>query len=363
LINESKKIITFENLIGKKIAIDAFNTLYQFLAIIRGVDGSPLKDLQGNVTSHLSGIFNRTINLLEKDIKPIFVFDGPPNPFKKAEIERRRQIKREATQKMHEAQDLEETEEIVKFAQATSSLNSDMINESKVLLTAMGIPIIEAAQDGEAQAAYLVQKDFAWGVGSQDYDALLFGAPKIVRNLSQNRQKKVRNTVVNVDLEWLSLAKFLEENAINQDQLVDIGILTGVDFFPGIEGVGAKTALKLILEHGSIEKILESKVEVHKHPIELDLAEIQKVRDIFLKPTVNTDVTMPKWHRPDVEKIKEILIETHNFNRERVEAALSRLSSASSTQTQRTMDSFLGSFSSPSTKSIPSKKNTIKKNH
>lgn len=340
LIKESKKVITFENLVGKRIAIDAFNTLYQFLAIIRGVDGSPLKDLQGNVTSHLSGLFNRTINLLEKNIKPLFVFDGPPNPFKFKEIERRRQIKREAVKKMQEAQDAEDLEEAVKHAQATSSLNKEMIEEGKDLLKAMGIPVMEAAQDGEAQASYLVSKDIAWAVGSQDYDSMLFGASRIVRNLSQNRTRKVRNTTVNVELEWITLPKLLEENIITREQLVDIGILTGVDFFPGVEGIGAKTALKLVKEYGSIDALIEQKVEVHKAPLDLDLNEINQVRAIFLKPAVITDFPSPQWHRPNMNKIVEILVEKHNFNKERVESALARLMSTSSTQTQRTMDTF-----------------------
>ena len=147
--------------------MNGFNALYQFLAIIRGQDGEPLKDLQGNVTSHLSGIFNRIINLLEENVRPIFIFDGPPNEFKVAEIQRRHAIREEATKKMAEAQDAQDSEEAVKFAQASSKLTGDMIDESKDLLQAMGIPIIQAAQDGEAQAAYLVSKDIAWAVRSK----------------------------------------------------------------------------------------------------------------------------------------------------------------------------------------------------
>ncbi|MHA1584599.1 MAG: flap endonuclease-1 [Promethearchaeota archaeon] len=341
IVQDQKKIITFENLVGKKIAIDAFNTLFQFLAIIRGYDGTPLKDFQGNVTSHLSGLFYRTINILEKDIKPIFVFDGPPNPLKKAEIERRRAIRNDATKKFHEAQDLGEMKEAAKFAQASSRLNTAMIEESKEFIQAMGIPIVQAKQDGEAQAAYLVQKDAAWAVGTQDYDALLFGAPRIVRNLSQNRTRKVKSTIVKVDLEWLSLPKVLEANNLSQSQLVDIGILTGVDFFPGIEGVGSKTAFKLIQDYNTLDEMWEKNITIRKKPIQdlLEYEKIGQIRDIFLKPAVSTNYPELKWHKPNPEKIKEILCEKHNFDLTRVESAISRLKKKAGSS-QKTMNDF-----------------------
>ncbi|WP_371803264.1 flap endonuclease-1 [Candidatus Lokiarchaeum ossiferum] len=341
LVQEEKKIITFENLVGKKIAIDAFNTLYQFLAIIRGVDGSPLKDYSGEVTSHLSGLFYRTINIVEKDIQPIFVFDGLPNPLKMEEIERRRTIRKDATKRMHEAQDLGREEEAAKFAQASSKLTSEMIAESKDFIKAMGIPIIQAKQDGEAQAAYLVKQNYAWAVGSQDYDALLFGAPRVVRNLSQNRTKKVKSTTVKVDLEWLSLAKILQSNELTQEQLVDIGILTGVDFFPGIEGVGAKTAYKLIKSHHSIDSLMNNNIEIRKKPISesLNMDMVNQVRNIFLKPEIDPNIPPLKWKKPNQDKIFEILCEKHNFNKERVSTALNRLKKKAGS-TQRTLGDF-----------------------
>ena len=342
LVQETKKTITFSNLVGKKIAMDAFLQLYQFLAIIRGKDGTPLKDHSGRVTSHLSGLFYRTINIIEKDVKPIFVFDGPPNVLKMAEIERRRANRRDATKQMHEAQDLGKTAEAKKYAQATSRLTSEMIEESKVFVKAMGIPVVQAKQDGEAQAAYLVNEGHAWAVGSQDYDALLFGAPRVVRNLSSNRTKKVKSTIVKVNLEYLPLQKVLGFHKISHPQLVDIGILTGLDFFPGVEGIGAKTALKLIVEHGSIDQLLEKDISIRKQPLSksLDLELVNQVRHIFLTPAVSTEIPRMKWSRPDPDKIREILIENHNFDPNRVNNAIERLNKKNSASTQRTMDSF-----------------------
>ena len=327
LVAEQKKIITFENLVGKKIAIDTFNMLYQFLAIIRGKDGRSLKDLQGNVTSHLSGLFYRTINIIEKDIKPIYVFDGPPNPLKMEEINRRRLIRHDATKKMKEAQDLGRIEEAAKYAQGTSKLNSSMIEESKELLKALGIPIIQAKQDGEAQAASLVKNNLAWAVGSQDYDSLLFGTQRMVRNLSQSRTKKVGTTTVKVNLEWISLPKILETHNLSQEQLVDIGILVGVDFFPGVPGVGPKTAINLIQKHGNLETILGENLEIRKHKVNDHLSEdfISQIREIFLSPHVYTDLPKIKWRTPNLDKIREILCERHDFNSNRIDTALERI--------------------------------------
>ncbi len=342
MVQDTKKVITFGNLIGKRIAMDAFLQLYQFLAIIRGADGTPLKDHSGRVTSHLSGLFYRMINIIEKDVKPIFVFDGPPNVLKMAEIERRRANRRDATKQMREAQDLGKTADAKKFAQATSRLTGEMIEESKVFVQAMGIPVVQAKQDGEAQAAYLVNEGYAWAVGSQDYDALLFGAQRVVRNLSANRTKKVKSTVVKVNLEYLTLQKVLASNEISHPQLVDIGILTGVDFFPGVEGIGAKTAIKLISEHGSIDQLLEKGISVRKKPISesLDMELINQVRSIFLSPQVFTDIPRLKWSRPDADKIREILVEEHNFDASRTDTAIARLMKKNASSTQKTMDSF-----------------------
>lgn len=325
LVSESKKEIDYIDLSQKTIAIDAFNQIYQFLAIIRGQDGEPLKNLAGETTSHLAGLFNRTAHLLEQDIKPIFVFDGEINELKKAEIERRRAIKAEAQTKMEEALDLEDYEEARKFAQATSKINETMIESAKLLLKAMGCPVIQAKQDGETQASYLVQKNIAWAVGSQDYDSFLFGSSRLVRNLSMNRTRKFKNTTIEVKLEYYSLEKILQDLQITRSQLIDIGILVGLDFFEGIKGIGAKTALKLIKEYQSIENIVQNKVEIKKQPIEVDLDLINKVRNIFLNPQINESFEQPTWKKPDKDKIIEILVEANHFSKDRVEKVLEKL--------------------------------------
>jgi flap endonuclease-1 len=341
LVNKVKRTITFENLFKKEIAIDAFNTIYQFLAIIRQRDGTPLKDYQGNTTSHLSGLFYRSINFLEHNIKPIYVFDGKPSELKMETIKERKKIKEEARKKMVEAQDAEDFKEAKKFAQFTSKLDENMVEESKKLIDSMGIPIIQASSEGEAQSAYMVEVGDAWACASQDYDTLLFGGQRLLRNFAINRSRKVRDTTVTLDIEYVSLTKFLDTQGISREQLIEMGILIGTDFFPGIKGIGQKTALGLIKKHGSLENILKSKVQVGGKEIQLNDEIIEPIKNIFLNPDVKKDYKLPKSKKIDFERIEELLVEQHNFSKQRVENALERLRKLDSKKTQVSLDDFL----------------------
>ncbi len=341
LVNEVKRTITFDNLFKKVISIDAFNTIYQFLAIIRQRDGTPLKDYQGNVTSHLSGLFYRSINFLEHNIKPVYVFDGISSDLKLDTIRARKKIKEEAHKKMIEAQDAEDFKEAKKYAQQTSKLDASMIEESKKLIESMGIPILQASSEGEAQSAYMVEVGDAWACASQDYDTLLFGGERLLRNFAINRSKKVRNTTVTLDIEYVSLSKFLKNLEINREQLVEMGILIGNDFSPGIKGVGQKTALDLIKKYGSIKNILNNKIKVGSKEILLDLKLVEQVKKIFLFPDVKKDYNGPKSKKINYERIEELLIEEHNFSKQRVESALDRLRKLDSSKVQVSLDDFL----------------------
>ena len=341
LVNEVKRTITFENLFKKDIAIDAFNTIYQFLAIIRQQDGTPLKDYEGNVTSHLSGLFYRSINFLEHGIRPIYVFDGKPSELKLNTIKERRKIKEEAQKKMVAAQDAEDFKEAKKFAQLTSKLDEGMIEESKKLIESMGIPLIQASSEGEAQSAYMVEMGDAWACASQDYDTLLFGGERLIRNFAVSRSRKLKDTTVTLDIEYVSLSKFLKNLGINREQLVEMCILIGTDFFPGVKGVGQKTGLELIKKHESIENILNRNVKVGGKEIVLDVEFIEQIKNIFLNPDVRTDYNIPKPKRINYERIEELLIEQHNFSKQRVENALDRLRKLDAKKTQVSLDDFL----------------------
>lgn len=340
LIKPVAKKITLRNLTSKRIAIDAFNSLYQFLSTIRQPDGKPLKDFNGNVTSHLSGLYYRTLNLIESDLRPVYVFDGPPHELKLNTIKQRREKRDQARKKMEQAQDDLDDTEAKKFAQATSRLTSQMIEESKELLEYMGIPWIEAIHDGEGEAARLINNGNVWASASQDYDSLLFGAKRLIRNLNISRKRKVNNRVVEVDIKFYSCEKVLEHLNITQDQLVDVGILVGTDFFKGIFGVGEKTALNLIKKHGSIEQIIKEKVEIHKKPITIDEDLLFRIRGIFSDVKAPADKIKFKWTSPNESGIRELLQERHNFSKQRIDNSIKRLLGKKSGKIQTSLDKF-----------------------
>jgi len=273
----------------------------------------------GRITSHLNGLFYRTINLLEIGIKPVYVFDGKPPEIKQAEILKRMKVKEEAEKKYLEALARGDLEEARIYAQQTSRLTTPMVEDAKKLLTYMGIPWVQAPSEGEAQAAYMVSRGDAWAAASQDYDSLLFGAPRLVRNLTITGRRKLprKNVYVEIKPEIIVLEDLLSYHKITREQLVYIGLLLGTDYNPGgVKGVGVKRALKLVRELKSLDAI----VRAVKAEFPVDPHEIVK---IFLEPQVTSDYKL-EWRKPDVDKVKEFLCEEHQFSETRVQNALDR---------------------------------------
>ncbi len=309
---------------GKIVAIDGYNALYQFLAAIRGPDGSPLMDSSGRITSHLSGLFYRTINLVEEGIKPVYVFDGNPPELKVKELERRKALREEAAKKYEEAVKEGDLEAARRYAMMSSKLTSDMVEEAKRLLNVMGIPWVQAPAEGEAQAAFMVRRGDAYASASQDYDSLLFGSPRLVRNLTISGKRKLprKDAYVEVKPEVIELSKLTEKLGITREQLIDIGILLGTDYNPeGFEGIGPKTALTLIKTYGSIEKVPKGYLRTREE------VDVVKIKNYFLHPPVTAEYKL-EWREPDQKGIIEVLVKDHDFNEERVKNAVERLSKA-----------------------------------
>lgn len=320
-----KKEIELVELSGKKIAIDAYNNLYQYLTIIRDkLTGEPLKDHLGRVTSHLSGLFYRTANWVEIGIKPIFVFDGPAPEFKKKTIETREVAKEVAKKKWEIA--LEKGEEAIAYAQAAAKLTDEMIEDSKKLLDGMGIPWIQAPSEGEAMCAYLCKKGIVFGTCSQDADALLFGSPFLIRNLSVTGKRKLpkKELYVEIKPEIVELQQALSSLGITREQLIIIGLLVGTDYNQGIEKVGPKTALKLVKEHKTLKKVL-TKVEWR------DEADPEEIYKFFLNPPV-TEKYKVEFKEPDKEKIIKFMVKEHDFSQDRIEKVIEKLQASKEKQ-------------------------------
>ena len=336
----SHRKITLDDLSGKTFAVDAYNALYQFLAIIRGPTGVPLMDRQGRVTSHLSGLLYRTTNLAERRIRLVYVFDGTPPALKETEIKRRRAVKIEATIKYEKAIARGEVEAAKQYAQATASLKDLMVEDAHRLLEYLGVPYVQAPSEGEAQAAYMAARGDVWAAASQDYDSLLFGATKLVRNLAISGKRKLpmREAYVQVDPEIIELADTLESLPFTHEQLIDLGILIGTDFNPdGFKGIGPKTALKLLRENRTIEGIAQ------KDPDFQLPQNLNRIRQIFLKPEVTSHYSL-NWKEPQTEDLVRFLCGERDFNEERVRTAVERAKSALSKDSGRqTLESFFQS--------------------
>lgn len=312
----SPEEISFNDLDGKIVALDAANVIYQFLSSIRQYDGTPLRDENGRVTSHFSGILYRTSSLIEKGIKPIYVFDGQSSALKKETQQKRAEVKKESEKKWKEALEEGRVEDARKYAVRSSRMSPEIVEGSKRLIKLMGIPYIQAKGEGEAQASYMVARGDAWCVASQDYDCMLFGAPRMVKNLTISGSQN--------NPELIELGKILETLNITREQLVDLAIMVGTDFNQGIKGIGAKKGLKLIKEYGDIYHVLESL------DIKLDV-DAQILREMFLNHDVDSNYQL-KWEKADKQGIIDFLCGEHDFSEDRVLSAVDKLKKLESTQ-------------------------------
>jgi flap endonuclease-1 len=321
--------IQLEDISGWKLAVDGYNTLYQFLAIIRGMDGGHLKDAKGRVTSHISGLFYRNINLMELGIKLVYVFDGKPPELKMEEIRRRSEQRREAKDQYLRALQSGDMLQARKFAEASTVLRRDMVGDAKELLEAMGIPWVDAPSEGEAQASTMAAEGTVAAVASQDHDSLVFGAPVLVRNvtISGKRRLPSKGIMINVVPERITLSSVLEATGLTREQLIDFAILLGTDFNPdGFEGVGPATALKYLKKYGRLEEIKELNEG-------LALVNYKGIRDLYLNaPSIKG--VKPEWKPLDREKVLSFLVSEHSFSRDRVEAALARIRAVKSSESE-----------------------------
>ncbi|MGC8572243.1 MAG: flap endonuclease-1 [Candidatus Micrarchaeia archaeon] len=322
-----KRKFDFDELKGKVLAVDAYNIIFQFLSVIRQQDGMPLSDSHGNITSHLSGLFYRNIELMGYGAKPIYVFDGIPSILKQKTIEARMNRREEAYKAWKSAIEEGKIEEARIYAQSSTRITKEVVESAKKLLSYMGIPFINAPSEGEAQASYMCKEGLAYAVVSQDYDTMLIGAPRVLRNLTISGKRKLpkKNIYINVEPEILEFEKTLESLNINHRQLIWIGILLGTDFNEGIKGVGPKTALKIVKEASSIKDIENYIKDKYNAEFEVDPNELE---NMFLNPEVrkvdeNEIKEMEK--SPNKEEILKFMCDEHEFDKERISKYLDKL--------------------------------------
>ena len=312
-----------EGLSGKIIIIDAMNILYQFVTTIRQYDGTPLKDSHGNITSHLTGLFSRCTRLMQKGLKLAFVFDGEMPALKAAERARRDALKTKAIDALKEATEAKDTKAMKKYSTQSTKITTQIIEESKELLDALGIPVIQAPSEGEGQAAYMVKKGDGDYVGSQDYDCLLYGAPKVVRNLNiSSRRKKINALTYKTILpEILILKDFLKNLDLTINQLRALAMLVGTDFnIGGIKGLGPKKSIQMVKQFGEDFESLFKEVKWD------DFFDVpwKEVYELVSNIPITNNYKL-EWKEIDKDKLNKLLVEEHDFSQNRINNALEEL--------------------------------------
>ena len=333
-----RREIDIPDLKGKTVCVDAFNILYQFLSTIRQYDGTPLMDNKKRITSHLSGLFYRNISLLSEGVRLIYVFDGEPPELKQKTGKLRSEGRKVAKERYETAEKDEDFEQMKRYGSQLVRLSDEMILESKELLSAMGIFVVQAPGEGEAEASFLARiNNDLFGVVSQDYDSLLFGAPNLIRNLTVSKRRKTVSGYIEVNPEIIELEKILNVLEINLDQLICIGILVGTDYNPkGIPMIGQKKALDIVKRYKQPVLIFESVEEKIMALSKEDKFNWQEIFELFHKPNVsNQEIVFPKV---DEEKIKEILVKDHDFSLERVEKQLEKLRKLEDKKKQKNLE-------------------------
>ncbi len=302
--------LPWEALAGRSLAVDGYNATYQFLATIRQRDGQLFSDPNGHVTSHLMGAFYRTTSLLQQGVLPVWVFDGKPPDRKAGTIRQRIAAKEKAEAQYQEALAAGDLETARRKAAQTSRLTRPMVDELIQLLSAMGVPTVQAPGEGEAQAAVMSANGTVWASASEDYDTLLFGAPRLVRGLAARGRSGS-----SPGAQFIDRSELLARLGIDGDELIALGIIVGTDFNDGAPGYGPKKALKVVQEHlgfrGSMEKV------------GIESTEAEAVAEIFRHP-VAAETSAPSFGPVDEDALRRLLVEGHGFSEERVRSAVAR---------------------------------------
>ncbi|KAJ3220227.1 Elongation of fatty acids protein 2 [Clydaea vesicula] len=321
-----------KNYFGRKIAIDASMSIYQFLIAVRQTEGKQLTDDSGETTSHLMGTFYRTIRMVENGIKPVYVFDGKPPTLKSGELEKRKGRREENEASLKEAVEEGNLENQEKFEKRTVKATKEHNDECRRLLKLMGIPFIIAPCEAEAQCAALARAGKVYASGSEDMDTLCFSTPILLRKLTFSEAKKEPIMEIYLD-------KVLEGLGVTMDEFIDLCILLGCDYCDSIKGIGPHRAFNLIKEHKSIEKVLIN-LDKKKHPVSEDWP-FAEARELFRKPEILEDDNIDiKWTDPDEEGVVDFLVKEKNFNEERVRKGVQKLKKNRKTVVQGRLDGF-----------------------
>ncbi|TGO88038.1 hypothetical protein BPOR_0188g00140 [Botrytis porri] len=311
-------------------------SIYSFLIAVRS-GGEMLTNEDGETTSHLMGMFYRTLRIVDNGIKPVYVFDGAPPKLKSGELAKRFQRKATATEGLEEAKETGTAEDIEKFSRRTVRVTREHNAECQKLLKLMGIPYIIAPTEAEAQCAALARAGKVYAAASEDMDTLCFDSPILLRHLTFSEQRKE-------PIQEVSLEKVLTGLNMDSKQFIDLCILLGCDYLDPIPKIGPHTALKLIREHGDLETLVAwitaDKKERYAIPEDWPY---QDARELFFKPDVrpadHEDCDF-KWEAPDIEGLVKFLVVEKGFSEDRVRSAAQKLTKNLKSSQQARLEGF-----------------------
>jgi flap endonuclease-1 len=301
--------IALADLAGTTLAVDAHNWLYRYLTTTVRFTASERYTTGGEEVANLIGIVTGLPTFFEHDITPVFVFDGGASDLKTAELERRREDRADVEAKREAAAERGDAAEAARFDARAQRLTETIHETSRELLGRLDVPIVEAPGAGEAQAAHMARRGDADAVGSEDYDALLFGAPVTIRRLTGSD-----------DPERMDFEATLDRHGLSWEGLVDAAILCGTDYNDGVPGIGPKTAVGEIGTHGDIWGVLDA------HGTHID--HVDRIRNLFLDPAVTDDYEIDPRTRPDVEAARRYVVDEWEVPASEVDAGFDRVESA-----------------------------------
>jgi len=302
--------VTFEEVAGGVVAVDAHNWLYRYLTTtVRFTADSTYTTAGGEEVANLIGIVQGLPKFFEHDLTPVFVFDGGVLDLKETELAERRERKEAAEERLAEARERGDELEVARLDSQTQRLTDTIIETTRGLLERLDVPIVDAPAEGEGQAAHMARAGDVDYVGTEDYDALLFGSPLTLRQLTSSG-----------DPELMDFEATLSTQGITWEQLVDAAILMGTDFNEGIDGVGPATAVDLVTEHGDLWGALDAEGVTIEHA--------DRIRKLFLDPTVERDCDLDTAIEPDVAAARDYVTEEWEVPAEEVERGFSRIEDA-----------------------------------
>ncbi|AQL44268.1 flap endonuclease-1 [Halorientalis sp. IM1011] len=302
--------VSYDDLAGSVVAVDAHNWLYRYLTTtVKFTRDSAYTTADGEEVANLIGVVQGLPKFLEHDVTPVFVFDGGVTDLKEAEVEKRREQREKYEEQLEEAREEGDSVEVAKLDSRTQRLTDTIVDTTRELLALLDVPVVDAPAEGEAQAARMARSGTVDYAGTEDYDALLFGSPLTLRQLTSKG-----------DPECMDLDATLAEHDLTWEQLVDAGILCGTDFNEGVTGIGPKTAVKTIREHGDIWGVFEAR--------DVYVENVDRIRDLFLDPPVADDVSFDAEIEPDIDAARAFVVDEWGVAADEVERGFDRIADA-----------------------------------